>query len=145
MITRVFSNCFGIMSGFCLGHLSIAEVYLLTLSGPIYSSWISTPDTLKVSTMYFVSQDGRCHPQVRRFGGDKKYQSINQLHFYSTKMPGIAKLSGVTTKQQNWKSSSAKSTGHQACWCLQRVKGQVKGMRFETFLQDCSWGGWVNR
>ena len=34
MITRVFSNNFVIVSGFCLWHLSIAEVYLLIKSGP---------------------------------------------------------------------------------------------------------------
>ena len=45
-------------------------MYLLTKCGPIYSSWISTPDPLKVSAMSFGSQDGRSHPRVRRFRGD---------------------------------------------------------------------------
>ena len=45
-------------------------MYLLIKSGPIESSWISTSDTLKASTMSFGSQDGRSHPRVRRFEGD---------------------------------------------------------------------------
>ena len=62
---------------------------------------------------------------------------INQSSFYSTNIPGEAKLSGATAEsvqQQNQRNSPITSMGHWACRSLWG-KGQVKEICLRTFLK----------
>ena len=76
------------------------------------------------------------------------FGNVNQsINFYSTNIPGVARLSGATTepvfKTQNLGSSSTTSRGHLWCWCLRGGgggAGQVKEMCLETFSEWSSWG-----